>query len=240
MLQAEQKTFGNHEVESDLIVDTDTLYVDASANNVGIGTTAPVSPLEVIGDITLENDEIISNSSDDAVIIKDDDSSPYITFSPTGTTVAGNNERVTGTTNGEYIDFETDGEVRFYDGNDTLYATIGTNVGIGASTPTSTLEVEGSLAFDSDTIINTDSPYTLTAATSILLCDTTSGAITVNLPAASDVTNRVHAIKNVGDAGNDVTVDGSGAETIDDDATVTLFDYETIDVSSDGGNWWIY
>lgn len=69
------------------------------------------------------------------------------------------------------------------------------------------------------TITNADSPYTLQDGDGILLCDTTAGAITVNLPATADHVGRVLTIKKTDVAANAVTLDGNGAETIDGSAT---------------------
>lgn len=44
-----QKTFGDHVVEDDLTVDTDTLYVDSGNNRVGINTDSPSVELDVFG-----------------------------------------------------------------------------------------------------------------------------------------------------------------------------------------------
>jgi hypothetical protein len=45
---------GNVAVNGNLTVDTDTLFVDAASNSVGIGTATPNAPLEVTGSGTLE------------------------------------------------------------------------------------------------------------------------------------------------------------------------------------------
>lgn len=46
-------TAGSATVTDDLIVDTNTLYVDSANNRVGIGNAAPTTALDVTGDITL-------------------------------------------------------------------------------------------------------------------------------------------------------------------------------------------
>lgn len=71
-------------------------------------------------------------------------------------------------------------------------------------------------------IDNTDSPYTLdVSVTQVLLCDPTSGAITVNLPAIASNNNAKVFIKNIGTT-NSVTIDGNSAETIDGATTKVL------------------
>lgn len=88
------------------------------------------------------------------------------------------------------------------------------------------------------TITSGDSPYTAGDETTIL-ANAASGAITVNLPAASGVADQVYTIKKT-DASNDVTIDGNGSETIDGATTATLSNqYEFYTIISDGSNWHI-
>ena len=86
-------------------------------------------------------------------------------------------------------------------------------------------------------ITSADSPYTLKYTTDLLICDTSGGAITVNLYSAAAIQNKRRTIKNIG--ANNATIDGSGAETIDDDLTKTLLQYESMDITSDGTEWWV-
>lgn len=73
-------------------------------------------------------------------------------------------------------------------------------------------------------IDNTDSPYTALAADRVILVDTSSAAVTVNLPAASTATGRIIMVKDSGGnaATNNITVDGNASETIDGSATYVL------------------
>lgn len=74
----------------------------------------------------------------------------------------------------------------------------------------------------------------------VALCDTGSGAFTLTLPAASGCTDRLYRIKKKSGDVNVLTVDGNGAETIDGQTTILLATpYESIDVVSDGSNWFI-
>jgi hypothetical protein len=73
---------------------------------------------------------------------------------------------------------------------------------------------------------------------SIVLADATSGAITLNLPAASSNNGRQVTVKKTDASVNAVTVDGSGGETIDGSTTYALpaqNDYVTI--LCDGTGW---
>lgn len=91
------------------------------------------------------------------------------------------------------------------------------------------------------TLTNTDSPYTVLATDGILLCDCSSGAITVNLPAvATSDDGRRLDIKKIDSSANAVTVDGNSAETIDDSTTIVLSDqYNSITIITDQTEWWI-
>ena len=55
----------------------------------------------------------------------------------------------------------------------------------------------------------------------LLAVDTTSGAITINLPALSGILGRTYTIKKIAGS-NDITVDPSGSETIDGDTTKAI------------------
>ena len=81
---------------------------------------------------------------------------------------------------------------------------------------------------------------TFTAATSekILLCDATSGAITVDLPTASGNDGQVYRIKKIDSSTNAVTIDPNGSETIEGASTKVIYiQYESVDIVSDGTNW---
>ncbi|MDB4442331.1 hypothetical protein N9219_02810 [bacterium] len=81
----------------------------------------------------------------------------------------------------------------------------------------------------SDTLVNTDHTN---------LCDCTSNAITVNLPAAS--AGQRFEIKKIDATANAVTIDGNGSETIDGALTkVITAQYESVTLVSDGTNWFI-
>ena len=76
----------------------------------------------------------------------------------------------------------------------------------------------------------------------VLLCDCTSNAITVTLPAvASDqFDGKVYIIKKVDSTANAVTIDGNSAETIDDATTQTLTSqYDSITILNDRSEWHI-
>ncbi len=83
------------------------------------------------------------------------------------------------------------------------------------------------------------SPYNVVYTTGyhVILVDATAGAITVNLPTAVGNTSKLD-IKKIDSSANTVTVDGSGAQTVDGGATAVLqVQYESIELVSDNANW---
>ena len=86
----------------------------------------------------------------------------------------------------------------------------------------------------------TASSDTLDDTNHIVLCDCTSNAITINLPAASGNTGLTYIIKKTDSTGNAVTVDGSGSEAIDGATTKAITtQYDYIRIVCDGSNWFI-
>jgi len=101
-------------------VDTDVLYVDASSNNVGIGTTSPNRSLHVIGQIALDN----SASSPSAGMLISVDSASNKIYSRT----ANNNSTP--------LPFEI-----ISGSSSSLYINSSGNVGIGTTSPSHKLDI---------------------------------------------------------------------------------------------------
>ena len=115
---------------ADVAFDTDTLFVDVSANRVGIGTTSPSAPLDVRGssiELTGSNPELVLKDTDSAesqCVITNHDGTIDIKADV-------NSER-----NNSRIRFHTDG---------TQHMELkGGNLGIGVTSPASKLHVRGS------------------------------------------------------------------------------------------------
>lgn len=107
----------------------------------------------------------------------------------------------------------------------------GSNVGIGTTTPSSTLQVAGSVA---TAYVAKTGAYTLTASDSVV--EYTSGTVTATLPTAVGITGRQYTIKNSG-AGA-ITVATTSAQTIDGASTYPLsIQYKYVVVTSNGANW---
>jgi hypothetical protein len=81
-------------------------------------------------------------------------------------------------------------------------------------------------------------PVTLNSNDRTILSDASGGARVVNLPAAATAKNHVYTIKKIDSSVNTVTIDGSGAETIDGATTVVLAaQWERVTIQSDGTAW---
>lgn len=114
----------------------------------------------------------------------------------------------------------------------------------GAVTSTGAFSVSGltTTSFSSGTVTKVagDSPYTVAAGDSLILCNATAGAITVNLPAVASSTGRILNIKKIDSSANAVTLDGNSSETIDGQLTQsTTTQYASFTIQCDGSAWYI-
>lgn len=79
--------------------------------------------------------------------------------------------------------------------------------------------------------------YSATELDSTILADASGGAFTVTLPPAAGCPGKELVVKRIS-ASNTVTIDGSGAETIEGSATVSLSaQWAFRRLQSDGANW---
>lgn len=107
-----------------------------------------------------------------------------------------------------------------------------------SSVPESSVEAFGSFGVPLKFITNGDSPYTAAQVDHTLSADASGGAITVDLPAAADVKNRMYAIYKTDSSGNNVTIDPDGAEGINAVATLVLSaQHAGAIIQSDGVGW---
>ena len=127
-----------------------------------------------------------------------------------------------------YIDESGTGNVRMHLSGAGL-------LGIKTETAVCTLDVNGGFAAN---LVAKTGAYTATTSDHTITCGAGNETFTITLPAASGVTGIIYNIKNVGTG--TITVDGSGAETIDGATTVSLSaQYDCITIQCDGSTWWI-
>lgn len=101
---------------------------------------------------------------------------------------------------------------------------------------------EGALFRDGMDVQTVSTTTTYTAGDdAAILVDSSGGAVTVNLPQAGAVPGRVYYVKKTTSDANTVTIDPSGAETIEGSATL-IFGTSGRDsraIVSDGTQWWV-
>ena len=89
-------------------------------------------------------------------------------------------------------------------------------------------------------IVTKTSDYTATEYDYTILCDATSGDITITLPNAALVIGHVYSIKKIDSTTNTVTIEALVSDTIDGSNTVsTDIQWTSIFIQSDGNNWYI-
>jgi hypothetical protein len=134
-----------------------------------------------------------------------------------GTGVSGTSKLTNTTANTMWMGVGSD-EPTFIMRNNTGGVGTYSNIGIIFKDPLSTLDVGGSVGYQSKTITFADTPYTL-ADELVLLVDTTGGDVTVNLPQISGVDRRMYHIKAIeygsGAGTNDVIIHPFAGDFID-------------------------
>ncbi len=112
----------------------------------------------------------------------------------------------------------------------TIVVDSSSNTGIGTETPTSKLHIEGSVTY---AYVAKTGTYILTASDYQIEC--TANSFTLTLPTAVGIAGRVYSIKNSGSG--TITVDGDGTETIDEELTQLLNQFDNLKIMSNGANW---
>lgn len=112
------------------------------------------------------------------------------------------------------------------------------NVGVGTSTPTSTMHVAGSFA----TAITTVTGTSTLDATHHTVNVNNSANVTINLPAASGCPGRIYFIKKISNNAFTVSIDPNGSENIEGSSTPQVLGayLNSFTIQSDGTGWWIY
>jgi hypothetical protein len=201
-----------------------------------------ISALTCAGTATLNGNVNLGNASADDITI-------------TGSLASDFPIKTTGT---YYIGSATKGLLGVYFGNGSNSNTAGIKGGVTSASYTVTLPLAApstgqrvvassasALTFDNfkylvTSITNSNSPYTALSTDEVILCNATSGAITVNLGAAASNSGKVLIIKKTDSSVNLVTIDANSTETIDGALTKKLAtQYESLKIVCDGSNWQI-
>ena len=120
---------------------------------------------------------------------------------------------------------------------DSVAATKAILVG-GSGNANSTVQVSGSLSMAITTVT---SNYTLTGDDNTVLANTTSGSITITLPAPGTFAGRIYTVKKIGTGGidNDLTITPASG-TIDGGNSYKIYnDWTYVTLQTDGTNWYI-
>lgn len=91
-----------------------------------------------------------------------------------------------------------------------------------------------------ETVVTKTTAYTATTGDNTILCNATSAAFTITLPAASGNSGIKYNIKKIDSSANVITIDADGSETIDGALTLTLSSqYDSYTIQCDGSAWYI-
>ena len=224
---------------NDFLINTNKFTVDGATGDTGIKGEVTVEDNIVVDrtrtgftNVSVTNDSTHVNASAGTAFENDSGATGYYflhgsnrTLSRYGLTLADWIEITTGSSGGNGIVVGTRPATPIVFGtNDLERMRID---GAGAVTIQETLGITGITTTNGrkkniTRITSGDSPYTVLATDNIIECDTDGGAITTLYPAGVDETE--YTTTNVGSSGNNVTMDGNGAEEIDKELTQILYD----------------
>ncbi len=186
-----------------------------SDGNVGIGTTAPKTPLDVKGTISSGHWGLTNPASSGT---KSGLNIGFDSFSEMGWIQSVRNN----TSDIKPLQLQP----------------LGGNVGIGTTAPKTALHVVGGV---SKSIVTKTTTYQATISDHTIVGNHATTAFTVTLPTAASAFSGSEGLmlyfvnKNVAV----MTIDGSGAETISGAATQALSQWETLTVQSNGTEWFV-
>jgi len=232
--------------------------ISFSAGNVGIGTASPGNKLEVnsgtagasglrLAQLTTGSIPFINSTKDlaqnNASFFWDATNSRL----GVGTATPGNKfELNSGTAgaSGFRISQLTAGSIPFISStkdiaqNNASFFWDATNsrLGVGTSTPNSTVSVNGSYTAK---FVTVTANYTVLATDYTIIAKPSASNITIALPSAASSSGRIYVIKRVSTNRN-VTINPSGSELIDGSLTFLIgTNYNSVMIQSDGTAWYI-
>ena len=192
-------------------VGANTLTVGAAGTTVNIAGN-----LTVAGSTTTINTETVTIADHNLVLDSNNATSDVV--NQAGITIEGGS--------GDDITFQynsTSGNMELKKGSDVM--TLIANIS-GASTETvQTISADATLNLGNGTIV---------------LCNASSGNVTITLPAASGNSGKIVKFKRTDSSGNSVILDGNASETIDGEATVTMSSaFAALSLVCNGTAWFI-
>jgi hypothetical protein len=108
---------------------------------------------------------------------------------------------------------------------------------VAAGVSKAALRVRGGVRFK--TVLKT-AAYTVTVDDILILCDATTAAFTLTLPAASGKDGTNYIVKKIDSSANAITLDGNASETIDGSTTKTLSaQWDAIGIIAHNGAWYV-
>lgn len=206
----------------------DTIATFLASGNVGIGTTTPSDVLHVYSNVNSSSGITVANASTGA------NARAALTFDAGN----GNSTGFFGALASTFTQFtawadsmvfwanssasnglvlgSSNGIVRFMkDTSNEVARFSGDNLGIGTTTPASTLQVNGSFGTK---VTNITATTTLTSAHHTITCDSGAGNVTIDLPAVTGAPGREYRIKKMV-AANLCIIDPNGSEFIEGTST---------------------
>jgi hypothetical protein len=198
-----------------------SLNIEAVANNINLQDLS-----NILGDPS-ENDILVYNGT-------------KFVFQPIATQISSGSWSLSGNTESTQLIFGTlnNFEIPIYTNNNQIgvFTTDG-RFGLGVNSPSSTIEVEGSVAIGNVGRIYAN--YTATIDDFMLVVDATAGDVLITLPNADDCYRREYVIKKIDNTSNLVHIYSSSY--IDGSEDYYLYSqFNSIKVKSDGINWLVF
>lgn len=242
IVTAGTQTFGGDKTFADSVTVNGPLSLNSVANN------SSADSVLVINNGVVEKRQVSSSAFGNAIrrINDNTDTAQTFSFRNQGTDLAVN----TNGTNQIYLDVPDAATgargvvtttTQAFGGNKTFQDSVSAAKTIlvgGTGSANSTVQVDGSLAMAIKTVT---SSYIATGADNTILANTTSGALTITLPAPDNIIGRIYTIKKIGTGGIDrelIITPTSG--TIDGGSSYIIYnDWTYVTLQTNGTDWFI-